>query len=213
MTDRELLSAVHPAAPLLPAFLNGTLFEEEHRHVAEHLEGCAQCRHELHECMRLREALGQMYAAHPGPSPAVFRTVMERVKREKARTWIGRLDDRLRWLLGAPWAPTFALALVIAQLGVLVWALQLGERGSSEVTARSVPAQSVQLRVAFQAAVTDGEIQSVLKEVRGRIVDGPTAAGFYTVEVPLGGEATAARYLERLRSRAAVVRSAEALPQ
>jgi hypothetical protein len=138
---------------------------------------------------------------------------MEQVKREKARTWIGRLDERLRWLLGAPWAPTFALALVIAQFGLLVWVLQPGERGSSEVTVRSVPVQTAQLRVAFQPAATDGEIQSVLKEMRGRIVDGPTAAGLYTVEVPLGADATVARYLKLLRARPEVVRSAEPLPQ
>jgi anti-sigma factor RsiW len=213
MTDRELLSAVHPAVLLLPAFLNGTLSAEEHREVGAHLAGCAQCRHELDECMRLREALGQMYAAQPGPSPALWHNLMERVKREKAYTWIGRLDERLRWLLGPPWAPTFALALVIAQFGLLVWVLQPGERGSSEVTVRSVPVQTAQLRVAFQPAATDGEIQSVLKEMRGRIVDGPTAAGLYTVEVPLGADATAARYLKLLRARPEVVRSAEPLPQ
>jgi anti-sigma factor RsiW len=213
MTDRELLSAVHPAVLLLPTFLNGTLSEEEHREVAAHLADCAQCRRELDECVRLREGLRQMYAAQPGPSPALFSAVMEQVKREKARTWIGRLDDRLRSLLSMPWAPSFALALVIAQLGLLVWTSQYGERGASEVVTRSVPAQSVQLRVAFQAAATNREVQSLLREIRGRIVDGPTAAGLYTVEVPLGGDATVERYLKLLRARPEVVRSAEPLAQ
>jgi anti-sigma factor RsiW len=213
MTDRELLSPVHPAGLLLPAFLNDTLSEDDRRQVSEHLESCAQCRRELDECVRLRAGLRQVYAAQPGPSPAVLRAVVEQVKREKARTWIGRLDDRVRSFLGAPWAPSFALALVIAQLGLLVWTVQHGERGSSEVTARSVAAQAMRLRVAFVAAATDRQIQSLLREIRGRIVDGPTAAGLYTVEVPLGGDATVERYLRLLRARSEVVRSGDPVPQ
>jgi anti-sigma factor RsiW len=214
MTERELLTvSAHPAAALLPAFLNGTLSEDDRRQVSEHLQSCAQCRRELDECVRLREGLRQVYAAQPGPSPVVLRAVVEQVKREKARTWIGRLDERLRSFLGAPWAPTFALALVLTQLGLLVWTSQYGERAASEVATRSVPAQTVQLRVTFQAAATHGEMQSVLKEIRGRIVDGPTAAGLYTVEVPLGDDATVARYLKLLRARTEVVRSAEPVPQ
>lgn len=208
MTDPDLLSGVHPAVPLLPAYLNGGLSDEQHRQVALHLEGCAQCRRELDECKQLREALGRMYAAQPGPSPTLLRRVMARVQRERAHSWIGRLEDRLRSLLAAPWAPSFALALVIAQAGLLVWTFQRGEPRPGEIVSRSVPAQTVKLRVAFQPAATDREMQSLLKEIRGRIVDGPTAGGFYTVEVPRDGEA-----LERLRARSALVRSAEALPQ
>ena len=207
MTDSDLLNGVHPAVPLLPAYLNGTLSGEEHRQVAQHLDGCAQCRRELDECNELREALGRMYAAQPAPSPALLHRVMARVERERPHSWVGRIEERLRSLLAAPWAPSFALALIVAQAGLLVWTFQRGESRPREIATRSVPALTVQLRVAFQPAATDREIQSLLKEIGGRVVDGPTAAGFYTVEVPPGGEA-----LERLRARSALVRSAESLP-
>jgi hypothetical protein len=42
----------------------------------------------------------------------------------------------------------------------------------------------MRLRVAFQDTVPELNIRMAIRELKGRIVDGPTGDGVYTIEVP-----------------------------
>ena len=68
-----------------------------------------------------------------------------------------------------------------------------------------VPA--VKVVVAFQAAATAKDIRSLLQTVRGRIIDGPTPEGVYTLEVLAVDQEVAHEKLEILRNRPDLVRS------
>ena len=78
--EEKLGSDVHPAATLLPWYLNGTLREEERQEVAQHLRECQPCRTELDELSRLRQQVKAAYADLPGVSPQVFRSVMATIR-------------------------------------------------------------------------------------------------------------------------------------
>ncbi len=190
MTLRDTpVLGTHPAALLLPAFVNGTLSGEDRAYVAEHVESCAQCRRELDECRRLGEELRDVYASEPAPSPAPWQRVQEAIARERARArsvrWLGALDDALRALLAPHFAPTVALALVVAQFGLLAWLLGREQRPLGvEVTTRSVAPAPARLRVAFQPRSTAQEVASLLRGLGARVVDGPDEQGLYTVELP-----------------------------
>jgi anti-sigma factor RsiW len=207
-TNDGAVLAAHPAALLLPAFANGTLSGEERRHVAEHIAVCAQCRGELEECQRLGAELREVYAGEAAPSPAVWRTVQERVARERAGIpWTARLDNALRALLRPSYAPTFALLLLVAQFGVLAWMFGSTEGNvTGEVTTRSLAPAGMRVRVALQPQASAADVASLLRQLRGRIVDGPDANGFYIVELPAD-----ARYAELSARHPGLIKSAAPL--
>ncbi|HEX3203932.1 MAG TPA: zf-HC2 domain-containing protein [Nitrospiraceae bacterium] len=197
---------VHTTATLLPWYLSNTLDEGERRQVDEHLIACDLCRHELDELTALRRQVQQAYRERPEASPGVFPAVMARVlahvptkSGRRAASSEGRtrpnapnlIVDRVRGLLAARWVPVLASILIVAQFGLLVWALGLRTSGSSghpgsagPIVSRSVPMAGMRLRVAFQDTVPELNIRMAIRELKGRIVDGPTGDGVYTIEVP-----------------------------
>jgi hypothetical protein len=52
---------------------------------------------------------------------------------------------------------------------------------------------AVELRVAFQENAPEKKIRELMEQVRGRIVDGPTAAGYYTLAVSAAPDAETAK--------------------
>jgi len=206
-TNDGSVSAIHPAALLLPAFASGTLSAEDRNHVAEHIAACAQCRRELEECQRLGAGLREVYAAEGAPSPELWPTVRGRVAAAQADGgWFSAIDNALRALLRPSLAPTVALALIVAQFGVLAWLLGGADRNLTEVTPRSVAPAATKLRFAFHPQATAADVASLLRELRGRIVDGPDANGVYVVELPAD-----ARYAELAARHPGLVKSVEPL--
>lgn len=207
-TNDGVILAAHPAALLLPAFANGTLSGAERSYVTEHLALCAQCRRELEECQRLGAELREVYAGEGAPSPAVWRTVRGHVARERPGIrWLATLDNALRALLRPSFAPTFALLLLVAQFGLLAWIFGGAERNvTGEVTTRSVAPAGMRVRVALQPQASAADVASLLRELRGRIVDGPDANGFYVVELPAD-----ARYAELSARHPELIKSAAPL--
>jgi hypothetical protein len=63
--------------------------------------------------------------------------------------------------------------------------------------------------VTFQEQASEEQIRSMLNNVRGRVVDGPTPNGTYLVEVLPADEETNRKKLEILRSQPNVIRSAD----
>lgn len=233
--EEELGPTVHPAATLLPWYLNGTLWEAERQRVAQHLTECQTCRSELEELTQLRRQVKEAYADLPGPSPQAFRSVMAtlqqgrrsqpelqrgfRWERAETTSWFDALDRCLRPLLARRWAPTLAAILIVGQLAVLLWVMgweparspQDGLAPSNGVVSRGIPMATARYRVAFYETAPEQQIRAVMRDIAGRIVDGPSTEGFYTVEVPAGDAAAVAAKLDALRSRSDVIRSAERL--
>ncbi len=69
--------------------------------------------------------------------------------------------------------------------------------------------QTARIIVAFQNAATDEQIRGLLQSIHGRITDGPTTDGHYTVEIPAADSSVVQRNVDLLRGRHEIVRSAD----
>jgi predicted anti-sigma-YlaC factor YlaD len=211
---------------LLPWHLSGTLRREEAAAVETHLLACESCRVELEGLRRLQAAVRASVESRPAPSPDLFARIAARVATEPRRgpeparraSWWGSLQVWAAALTVPRLAPALALGVIVFQFGaiaVLGTRLYQGRRApvmvtqSGPETARQA-AEGLTLRVAFHEGATVAQIAAVLHETRARIVDGPSAAGFYVVAVAAGPESSQAA--ASLRRQAAVVKFVEELP-
>jgi anti-sigma factor RsiW len=222
MSHSEDQSTLHPAAKLLPWYVNGTLKESERRDVDHHVASCADCRRELDELSTLRAPLKQAFAETTMPTSRVKERVMAHVLAGTATgsqasppPESGIAESLERWLrrLFAPrWAPALAVAMLIGQLALLLWAVgPQTPLTATHIATRGIPDASNRIVVVFQDSVPEGRIRKAIASLQGRIVDGPTADGRYTIEVPASLAGTLDQRLQTLRQQSAVVRSAERL--
>ena len=65
------------------------------------------------------------------------------------------------------------------------------------------------IRVAFVGTAPEHNIRTAIEQVQGRIVDGPSPEGFYTIEVPGDNASAVERRIETLRAQRDLVRVAE----
>ena len=217
MNDPETLPAhVHQEVALLPWYVNGTLSESDRHQLDRHLAACPACRAELEELTHLKSDLAAFYAAQPGPSSQAARRVLDTVGREAStrpisqsglQSWLERMDQWFRSFFLPRWVPTLAAVLLATQVGLVLW-LTIPPTKLEQVSSRSLESQTARLRVVFQSDATEERIRLLLQIVRGRLIDGPTTDGTYTIEVLAEDESIAHKKLEVLRQRTDIVRSA-----
>jgi anti-sigma factor RsiW len=169
---------------LLPWLVNGTLDGEERELVERHLARCERCRREVEW---LRELQAACVAA-----PAAQK-LRERLTRVPANArW------RRRWQSMQPWtrAVMAAQLAAILVLGAFV-AIPQADAPYRTLGASESPARAgASLVVVFDPAITEAELRGTLRAVGARIVDGPTQANAYLVDVPPAGKAQAMRELK-----------------
>jgi hypothetical protein len=61
----------------------------------------------------------------------------------------------------------------------------------------------------FQESAPEGRIRGVIQDLKGRLVDGPTSEGTYTVEVPIAESAGLDTCIARLRQQPDLIRRVE----
>lgn len=225
MTDAR--ETVHEAATLLPWYLNGTLAPAESRAVEDHLATCVGCREEAERGRALRGVVAATVDARPAPPSNLFALVLSRIEHSKAASarvasvktpWWGRVAAGVFEFVPARLAPAAALVVIILQFGALAVLGTMTYRAPRhpEVITQSGPdgrrpsAGTVRLRIAFDDKAPEREIRGLLQRLDARIVDGPTAAGFYIVEAP--ATTAAGRAIDDLRGRTDLIRYAEELP-
>jgi hypothetical protein len=195
--------AAHRAAEmLLPWFVNGTLTREELESVERHLRECARCQREV-------DSLREMQAAYAGG-------VTVRNAAPSFQKWQRRLDQprkvlglvaRLRgsWTqtqLWARWAVVSEL-LVIIMLGMLlVSGTQPASLYQTLGAGESSPHAAGSLVVVFDPRITEVELRRIVRRIGARLVDGPTGANAYVLELPVEQQTPA---LKMLRAERAVV--------
>jgi hypothetical protein len=223
-------ACVHEAMALLPWYVNGTLGLEERRAIEDHLATCVLCPDELIALLKVQSVLHRELAEAPEPSAALWQKVRGRIAEspvvaDQTQAADVRPPGRSAWawlsnLLGPALRPGWALAalLLIAVQAALI--VSLVARGPSQrgpeyrtLTGPTISGEPsgtrVRLRVAFVEQAPERAIRIVLEEVQATIVDGPSAAGFYLIDVPLDrGLKTPPEALRALRGRPDVVRFA-----
>lgn len=214
----------HPTAMLLPWYLSGALKEPERRAVQEHLASCADCRLELDNLKALRSPLKAAMADQPIPALEVKRAVMAQIHAETERaarrpseldpgSGFGEVVEQwFRNLLAPRWAPMLASMLLIGQLILLLWTA--GEQTvltPGPVTSRNLPPATTRVILAFTPSASEAHIRGTIRALHGRLVDGPTADGLYTIEIPPAESGDLDTLLQEIRRQSDMIQRAERL--
>ena len=191
---------------LLPWYVTGRLDPAEHAEVKAHLDACEHCQTELAFDRRVNLAIGdvpvdverswaamqlRLQSHRPKPAPT-----------ERLRGWLGLGLGGEGWRLRSP---TLGWALA-AQAGLLVLTgallLQFSPAPRYRVLGAAPAGVAGNLVVIFNPDVSERAIRTILRANGARVVDGPTSADAYVLQVPAAGREAA---LGRLRKSADVV--------
>ena len=184
------------ARSLLPWWVTGQLEGEERARVEAHLRDCADCQAELRVERRLAAAVADL----PFEADLGWTELRRRLDREPQR---GAPLARLRRALAAPgragWALAAQFVMVIAAVGLV---LPLTKPAPYHALGATRPASVGDVVVIFRPDARAEAVTRALRASGARLIDGPTAADAYVLDVPL---ATRSAALARLRADAAVV--------
>jgi len=199
--------AAHKVADvLLPWFVNGTLKGDELAFVQQHLGECPRCQQEV-AWLRDLHAACLAGEATPGASATFgnLRRQLDAPRQGRASTRPPRGSSELarRWW---PWASAAQFAVIIG-LGGLLLAGPEAPAPYRTLGARNDTVQAIgSLVVVFDPATTEGEVQRILRGSGARIVDGPTQANAYVLEVPSGQTERAVQAIKGERAAVLVER-------
>jgi hypothetical protein len=169
------------AFELLPWLVNGSLGAAERDAVEQHVSGCLSCHRELKQQQRLRAALRAQPVVHISPQTG-FETLARALEGAPVladRPAVRPLERVLRFALAA--------AAGVLVVGGLLWLAPARQDARSdgryETLASGQQAPRGELDVVFVQSITAAELQSLLMEIDGHLIAGPTSAGRYRVRL------------------------------
>ena len=221
MTERNHLAPDDDLEALLPWYVNGKLDPQSRHRIEKALESNERLRKALDLAREDRDATIDDNERLPAPRSDVLARIMAEVEASpEARRSIIKLSiaARLEAFMAALAPRTLAYAAIAAVLLLAIQAgaisaLLTGQDRSSGPQLASVPSESGDARpklrviVKFTAASTVDGVTSLLDEVGGKIIDGPTPGALYVVEfaVPNDGQDNVDALLQKLRSKRDIV--------
>jgi anti-sigma factor RsiW len=186
---------------LLPWYVNSRLEDREREAVETHLSTCPSCQAELRHCRDLAAAVQTAGETAWSPSPGHFSQLMARIDAAEAHdaqdgSWRERLRAQcarhLPVLQSTPrfvrWALAAQGAMILLLAGVLVWQAPFSPGPLYRTLADNgdqARQSQARLQVVFADDLTEQELRTLLNSIGGTIVKGPSALGFYTVEIPV----------------------------
>lgn len=196
--ERPEKNVMHPAHErvweLLPFHENGSLSAAEAREVEAHLGECLVCRREVGRLELLAEAVAVTAEEHA--CAQAYRRLSERIAASGSGSAgpLGWLLAGLRNLLEP--VPLAAGAVLLVVSAALVGAIVLNGQSTlsgidqafqtlGQRTSSQTPVGKPQFRVVLREAPGDDGLDAWLARHRAALVDGPSAIGVLTVEVPL----------------------------
>ena len=194
---------------LLPWLANGRLPANERASVEHHVQGCAACARELALQRRMCEALAEPDRVTWAPGPS-FRKLLERIdghadvaqRPEAAASRPARSTYRTRYAWRPPglaWAASFVLAIGLG--GIAATAVRWSQPLYSTHTLAANPAPGV-LHIAFDRAVSIGQVEDILHAAGAHVVTGPDASGVFGVAPTSPDAATVQMHALETRLRA-----------
>jgi anti-sigma factor RsiW len=205
----QLDPAAHKVADaLLPWLVNGTLKGDELAFVQRHVERCARCQREVEW---LRDLHASCVAAENVPGASGALRNLRRGLEQPRDTRGARRPLRTFWSRVGPWSHWMVAVqmVIIVALGVLLLPTgdgsalyrTLGDRNARALTTGS-------LVVVFDPITTEAELRRILRDAGARIVDGPTQANAYVLDVPVQRQDEAMKALRAERAAVLVERLA-----
>ena len=176
---------------LLPWYVTGRLDPAEHARVEAHLAGCEECQEEV----RFERTLAKTVKDLPMDAEVGWRRLERRLKAEPPRgEGLGR-SGAVR--AGALWGGWAVAACALLAVGAMV--LPRPQPSGAAYHALGAPHSVTpgNMVVIFRPETPERAIRAALAGVGAHIVDGPTAADAYVLQVPAVHRAGA---LAQLRS-------------
>lgn len=194
---------------LLPWLANGRLPANERPPVEHHVEGCVACARELALQRRMCEALAEPDRVTWAPGPS-FRKLLDRIdghadvaqRPEAAAARPARPTYRTHHAWRPPglaWAASFVLAIGLG--GIAATAVRWSQPLYSTHTLAANPFPGV-LHIAFDRAVSIGQVEDILHAAGAHVVTGPDASGVFGVAPTSPDAATAQMHALETRLRA-----------
>ena len=199
-------SAHQEISLLLPWYVNKTLSEDEIEWVENHLKVCLTCKRDIAALQKLAAAV-QQEGSMDTVAQASFSRLKKRIHspdsagQEKSPivTTLPVQPKRQGNMRRLP-RPALALAAVLLISLLITRFIDTGHFQMNDYRTLSnaeIPAISQNtLRVIFSTGTQQPQIDEMLASVQGRIVDGPTEQGVYTVAVD--SELAAEKVLDRV---------------
>lgn len=185
---------------LLPWFVNGTLVGEELERVERHLRECARCQREVEWLRELQAAYsGDEMALDAAASLQKLRSRLDTPNRgwrllsqwHDLRRVLRQMQPWTRWTVAVEFAVIFVLGALLLSPGKP--AALYRTLGAADVAQPALGS----LVVVFNPRTTEVELRRILRANGARVVDGPTAANAYVLEVPAGQQATVQQALRQ----------------
>lgn len=193
----------HRAAELLlPWFVNGTLKGQELDAVERHLRECARCQREVDWLREMQAAYADVETVpHPASSFQKLRRLLDEPRRESGP--VARLRGFWQQThLWGRWAVVAELLVILVLGTLLASGTQPAALYRTLGAAENAPHAAGNLVVVFDPRITEAQLRRIVRESGARLVDGPTAANAYVLELPVERQAAA---LKALRAERAVV--------
>ncbi len=188
------------ARTLLPWYLRGRLEDEERARLEAHLSGCAECQAELRLERRLAEAVAEL----PFQADEGWAQMRRRIEAQAARSRPFPPARRALMVLGGGgWAlaAQFAAVAVLMALVLPLARAPAYQAPPYHALGATRPAAVGDVIVVFQPEARAQDLTRILRASGARLIDGPTAADAYVLDVPLAARPAA---LASLRADAAV---------
>ena len=183
------------AQKLLPWYLNGELDDDERARVEAHLRECAECQGELRLERRLADAVADLPFEADNGWAAMRQRIDEQPEPRRPFSSLGRA-------LAAPgragWAVAAQFAAVVAALALVLPLARPAQYQTLGAAKRAAPGDVI---VIFRPEAKAEDLTRALRASGARLVDGPTAADAYVLDVPAARRAQA---LSQLRADEAV---------
>ena len=180
--DHSVAMSHDAAWELLPWYVNGTLQASERARVDQHLRSCLLCHRELDEQQQLDELVHESETVRISPRSS-FDSLMRRID-SSTRADSGRsFGYRARFV---SWLPVAAALLAVGVVLVVLYSANPDRSGDFRTLSSEtpiLPSDATALQMVFAQHATEEEIRNLLAGIGGRIVDGPSGAGVYTIEL------------------------------
>ena len=191
MSDRPRIfhiadTAHHSAFELLPWYVNGSLSADETASVAEHLDVCLRCQHELAQLSVLKDIIGTDDGAL-SLEPALIRAhhLVDAYERQhnSARSWrifqsLWRRPTRMSAALAMSLASAVVVTLLLLKFD---WPSPADFTTLASTTSKS---PAYELTIIFEAQATHESVRELLIHIQAEIVHGPNDEGALIVAVP-----------------------------
>jgi len=179
----------------------------------------------------MQTALKTAIQKRSGPSPAAFAKVMSRIHQETQTTpkeirignetsWWESIENTFRSVFEIRWVPILASFLIVGQAVLLLSVLggpegRVGPR-PGPVIDRGIPQGTpaiplIKIQVEFVETAQEIQIRSLVQELGGQIVNGPTPEGLYTLGFVQKGTDSSESILSALNTHTALIKTAKSL--